>query len=184
MLEKTDIFQQLTERLQPIAGINIKYYCYRYKHYTTVIAWNLQRYHRGNWSDHSVLQDSQLTPEQQHPDRERNNLTSIHSSHTVTSLSVTSLLLLSHGPRWAAAQRGQMWLLLLDLQHEHQAGVLVTQEVQQENQEVVDDVGLVALPARVHVDGQVGISQSQPLKDVQQAEIIKVTWGKEFKEFH
>lgn len=77
-----------------------------------------------------------------------------------------------------------MWLLLLDLQHEHQAGVLVTQEVQQENQEVVNDVGLVALPARVHVDGQVGISQGQPLKDVQQTEIIKVTRGKEFNEFH
>lgn len=73
------------------------------------------------------------------------------------------LLLLSHGPGWAAAQRGQVWLLLLDLQHEHQAGVLVAEEVQQEHQEVVDDVGLVALPARVHVDGQTGIPQSQPL---------------------
>ncbi len=70
---------------------------------------------------------------------------------------------LSHGPWRAAAQRGQVWLLLLDLQHEHQARVLVTEEVQQEHQEVVDDVGLVALSARVHIDGQVGIPQSQPL---------------------
>lgn len=74
-------------------------------------------------------------------------------------------LLLSHGPRWAAAQRGQVWLLLLHLQHEHQAGVLVAEEVQQEHQEVVDDVGLVALPARVHVDGQAGIAESEPLVD-------------------
>lgn len=56
-----------------------------------------------------------------------------------------------------------MWLLLLDLQHEHQAGVLVTEEVQQEHQEVVYDVGLIALPTCVHVDGQTGIPQSQPL---------------------
>lgn len=71
--------------------------------------------------------------------------------------------LLSHGPWRAAAEWGQVWLLLLDLQHQHQAGVLVTEEVQQEHQEVVDDVGLVALPASVHVDGQAGIAQSQPL---------------------
>lgn len=58
-----------------------------------------------------------------------------------------------------------MWLLLLDLQHEHQAGVLVAEEVQQEHQEVVDDIGLIALPARVHVDGQTGIPQSQPLEE-------------------
>lgn len=56
-------------------------------------------------------------------------------------------------------------LLLLDLQHEHQAGVLVTKEVQQEHQEVVDDVGLIALPACVHVDGQTRIAESQPLVD-------------------
>lgn len=43
---------------------------------------NLQCYHRGYGSDHSVLEDSQLTPEQQHPDREteRKTLTSIHPS--------------------------------------------------------------------------------------------------------
>lgn len=52
-----------------------------------------------------------------------------------------------------------MRLLLLHLQHEHQAGVLVTEEVEQEHQEVVDDVGLVALPAGVHVDGQAGVAQ-------------------------
>lgn len=56
-----------------------------------------------------------------------------------------------------------MRLLLLHLQHEHQAGVLVAEEVEQEDQEVVDDVGLVALPARVHVDGEAGVSQRQPL---------------------
>lgn len=75
------------------------------------------------------------------------------------------LLLLSHGPWWAAAQWGQVRLLLLDLQHEHQAGVLVTEEVQQKHQEVVDDVGLIALPACVHVDGQTRIAKSQPLVD-------------------
>lgn len=75
------------------------------------------------------------------------------------------LLLLSHGPWWAAAQWGQVRLLLLDLQHEHQAGVLVTEEVQQEHQEVVDDVGLIAFPACVHVDGQTRIAESQPLVD-------------------
>lgn len=79
----------------------------------------------------------------------------------------TTLLLLAHGPRRAAAQRGQVWLLLLHLQHQHQAGVLVTEEVEQEHQEVVDDVGLVALPARVHVDGQAGVPQGQPLRGVQ-----------------
>lgn len=70
---------------------------------------------------------------------------------------------LSHGPRRAAAQRRKVRLLLLDLQHEHQAGVLVAEEVEQEDQEVVDDVGLVALPARVHVDGQAGVSEREPL---------------------
>lgn len=72
---------------------------------------------------------------------------------------------LSHRPRWAAAQWRQVWLLLLHLQHEHQAGILVTEEVQQEHQEVVDDVGLVALPACVHIDGQAGIAESEPLVD-------------------
>lgn len=57
-----------------------------------------------------------------------------------------------------------MRLLLLHLQHKHQAGVLVAEEVQQEHQEVIDDVGLVALPACVHIDGQIGIPQGQPLK--------------------
>lgn len=70
---------------------------------------------------------------------------------------LTPVLLLSHGPRRAAAQRRQVRLLLLDLQHQHQARVLVAEEVQQEDQEVVDDVGLVALSARVHVDGQAGV---------------------------
>lgn len=60
--------------------------------------------------------------------------------------------LLSHGPGRAAAKRGQMSLLLLGLQHGHQAGVLILQVVQQEGHEVVDDVGLVALSARVHVN--------------------------------
>lgn len=56
-----------------------------------------------------------------------------------------------------------MGLLLLDLQHQHQTRVLVAKEVEQKDQEVVDDVGLVALSARVHVDGQAGVAQRQPL---------------------
>lgn len=86
----------------------------------------------------------------------------IHPSHGDP---ISIPLLLSHGPWRAAAERWQVWLLLLDLQHEHQAGVLVTEEVQQEHQKVVDDVGLIALPACVHVDGQTGIPQSQPLEE-------------------
>lgn len=72
-------------------------------------------------------------------------------------------VLLSHGPGGAAAEGGQVRLLLLHLQHQHQARVPVAEEVEQEHQEIVDDVGLVALPARVHVDGQAGIAQGQPL---------------------
>lgn len=75
----------------------------------------------------------------------------------------TPVLLLSHGPWRTAAQRRQVRLLLLDLQHQHQAGVLVAEEVQQEDQEVVDDIGLVALSARVHVDSQAGVPQREPL---------------------
>lgn len=60
--------------------------------------------------------------------------------------------ILSHWPGRAAAKRGQMSLLLLGLQHRHQAGVLVFQVVQQEGHEVVDDIGLVALSARVHIN--------------------------------
>lgn len=56
-----------------------------------------------------------------------------------------------------------MLLLLLHLQHHHQAGILVLQEVEQEGHEVVDDVGLVALPAGVHVDGNAGVLQGDPL---------------------
>lgn len=57
-----------------------------------------------------------------------------------------------------------MGLLLLDLHHEDQAGVLVTEEVQQEDQEVVDDVSLVTFPTGVHVDGQVRVAQRHPLE--------------------
>lgn len=56
-----------------------------------------------------------------------------------------------------------MGLLLLHLQHQDQARVLVAQEVEQEDQEVVDDVGLVALPAGVHVDRHARVPQGQPL---------------------
>lgn len=58
-----------------------------------------------------------------------------------------------------------MFLLLLDLQHHHQAGIPVSQEVEQEGHEVVDDVGLVTLSARVHVDGNAGVFQGNPLRD-------------------
>lgn len=40
---------------------------------------------------------------------------------------------------------------------------LVSQVVEQEDHEVVDDVCLVALPARVHVDGNAGVLQRNPL---------------------
>lgn len=127
----------------------------------------LQCYHRGDRPDHRVLQNAQLTPEEQHPDggQEKICFTNIHPSIHLSHIDPLHFLLLSHRPRWAAAQRRQVWLLLLHLQHEHQAGVLVTEEVQQEHQEVVDDVGLVALPACVHVDGQAGIAESKPLVD-------------------
>lgn len=131
---------------------------------------NSQCDHGGHGSDHGVLQDSQLTPEQQHPvgGGQRNTLTSTRPSLYQNRVGTSGLLLLSHGPRRAAAEWRQVGLLLLDLQHEHQAGVLVTEEVQQEHQEVVDDVGLVALAARVHVDGQAGIAQSEPLDGAEQ----------------
>lgn len=96
--------------------------------------------------------------------REKEERVNISSSHRrMYGATVRALLLLSHGPRRAAAERRQVRLLLLDLQHEHQTGVLVAQEVQQKDQEVVDDVGLVALSARVHVDGQAGVAERQPL---------------------
>lgn len=57
-----------------------------------------------------------------------------------------------------------MFLLLLVLQHHHQVGILVFQEVKQEGHEVVDDVGLVTLPARVHVYSYTGIFQCDPLR--------------------
>lgn len=125
---------------------------------------HLQCNHSGDRPDHSVLQNTQFTPEEQHPNGEQEKipLTSIRPSGIEP---MPFPLLLSHGPRWAAAQRGQVWLLLLHLQHEHEAGVLVAEKVQQEHQEVVDDVGLVALPARVHVDRQAGIAESEPLVD-------------------
>lgn len=58
-----------------------------------------------------------------------------------------------------------MLLLLLDFQHQHQAGILVLQVVQQERHEVVDDVCLIALPACVHVNCYVGVFQGNPLKE-------------------
>ncbi len=64
---------------------------------------------------------------------------------------------LSHWPGWAAAKRGQVFLLLLGLQHRHQARVLIFQVVEQEGHEVVDDVGLIALSACVHINGYTGV---------------------------
>lgn len=63
-----------------------------------------------------------------------------------------------------------MLLLLLDLQHHHQAGILPFQVVEQESHEVIDDVGLVALSACVHINGYTGVFQRDPLeagKDLQ-----------------
>lgn len=159
-------------------GNNEKKFCSRkLKSWTTVTSsslsvinsWMLgylQCYHCSDRPDHSVLQNAQLTPEEQHPNREQEKIpfTNIHS-HPSRIDTMPFPLLLSHGPRWAAAQRRQVWLLLLHLQHEHQAGVLVTEEVQQEHQEVVDDVGLVALSTCVHIDGQARIAESEPLVD-------------------
>lgn len=65
--------------------------------------------------------------------------------------------LLSHRPGWAAAQGREVFLLLLDLEHQHQAGILIFQVVQQKGHEVVDDVGLIALSTRVHVNGDIGV---------------------------
>lgn len=125
----------------------------------------LQCYHRGYGSDHSVLENSQLAPEQQNPDTrdQQVNTSSLHQTSIITDLTPPAPSLLSHGPGRAAAEGRQVRLLLLHLQHQDQTGILVAQEVEQEDQEVVDDVGLVALPAGVHVDGQAGIPQSQPL---------------------
>lgn len=71
---------------------------------------------------------------------------------------------LSHWPGRAAAERGQVFLLLLDLQHQHQARILIFQVVEQEGHEVVDDIGLVALSACVHVNGYTGVFQCNPLR--------------------
>lgn len=57
-----------------------------------------------------------------------------------------------------------MFLLLLDLEHHHKAGILVFQEVEQEGHEVVDDIGLVTLSARVHVNGNAGVFEGDPLR--------------------
>lgn len=64
--------------------------------------------------------------------------------------------ILSHWPGRAAAQRGEVSLLILGLQHGHQAGVLILQVVQQEGHEVVDDIGLIALSACVHINCYTG----------------------------
>lgn len=122
-----------------------------------------QRDHRGDGPDHGVLQDSKFAPEEQNPAGEGGTSEHLLVPGRMYGATVRALLLLSHGPRRAAAERRQVRLLLLDLQHEHQTGVLVAQEVQQKDQEVVDDVGLVALSARVHVDGQAGVAERQPL---------------------
>lgn len=71
---------------------------------------------------------------------------------------------LSHGPGRAAAERRKVFLLLLHLQHQDQAGILLPQVVQQEDHEVVDDVGLVTLPASVYIDGDAGVLQCNPLE--------------------
>lgn len=57
-----------------------------------------------------------------------------------------------------------MSLLLLDLHHQSQAGVLVPQVVEQEDHEVVDHKGLVAFSARVHINGYAGVLQGYPLQ--------------------
>lgn len=57
-----------------------------------------------------------------------------------------------------------MFLLLLDLKHHHQAGILVFQEIEQKGHEVVDDVGLVTLSARVHINGNARVFQGDPLR--------------------
>lgn len=57
-----------------------------------------------------------------------------------------------------------MFLLLLVLQHHHQAGILVFQEVEQEGHEVVDDVGLITLSACVHIYSYSGVFQCDPLR--------------------
>lgn len=56
-----------------------------------------------------------------------------------------------------------MLLLLLHLQHQHQTGILVSQKVEKEDHEVVDDIGLIALSTCVYIDGNVGILQCNPL---------------------
>lgn len=71
---------------------------------------------------------------------------------------------LSHWPRWAAAERRQVFLLLLNLQHQHQVGVLVFQVVKQERHEVVNDIRLVALPACVKIYCYTGVFQCNPLE--------------------
>ena len=56
-----------------------------------------------------------------------------------------------------------MFLLLLDLQHQRQTGILVPQVVEQEDHEVVDDISLIALSAGVHINGYAGVLQCNPL---------------------
>lgn len=67
---------------------------------------DLQRDHGGDGSDHGVLEDSQLAPEQQHPDRDRKHGERRRPVITVALPSPRRpRLLLSHGPRRAAAER-------------------------------------------------------------------------------
>lgn len=80
---------------------------------------------------------------------------SAHHSHILNMCFCKNSL--SHGPRWATAKWGKMLLLLLDLQHEHQTGILVPQVVEKEDHKVVDHISLVALSTCVYVDGNVGI---------------------------
>lgn len=70
-----------------------------------------------------------------------------------------------------------MFLLFLDLQHQHQAGVLVPQIVQQEDHEVVDNIGLVALSARVHINRYAGILQRNPLRIKRESVSLFMTFG-------
>lgn len=73
---------------------------------TVVTVGNLQRYHRGYGSDHSVLENSQLTPEQQHPNRQmKKNIHPFTCTHLFVICYDTDGMCLSYSPMGHAGQQ-------------------------------------------------------------------------------
>ena len=73
-------------------------------------------------------------------------------------------ILLFHLPFGEAAERAEVFDLLLVSQHQVELRMFYPEEVQEVRHEVIDDVCLVALSQSVQVDCCMGETQRKPLK--------------------